>query len=95
MGPPPAGGAPGGAVRDGDWKLIEWYEGNVELFNLRNDLEEAHNLAAANPANVKKLQAQLAAWRKEVGAVMPTPNPNYDPTAKPQPAAKQRNGATE
>lgn len=89
------GGAPGGAVRDGDWKLIEWYEGNVELFNLRNDLEEAHNLAAANPANVKKLQAQLAAWRKEVGAVMPTPNPNYDPTAKPQPAAKQRNGATE
>ncbi|MCX6873796.1 MAG: sulfatase [Verrucomicrobia bacterium] len=90
------GGAPGGVVRDGGWKLIEWYEdSSPELFNLSNDLEEKHNLAAGNPAKVKELQAKLAAWRKEVGAVMPTPNPNYDPTARPQQAAKQQDGATE
>jgi arylsulfatase A-like enzyme len=78
------GGAPGGAVRDGDWKLIEWYEDSTpELFNLRDDLEEKHNVAAANPAKVKELQAKLAAWRHEVGAVMPTPNPKSDPNAKP------------
>ena len=41
------GGAPGGAVRDGDWKLIEWYEdGRLELYNLEDDLGEQHNLAA-------------------------------------------------
>jgi arylsulfatase A-like enzyme len=78
------GGAPGAVVRDGDWKLIEWYEdSSPELFNLRDDLEEKHNVAAANPAKVKELQAKLAAWRHEVGAVMPTPNPKSDPNAKP------------
>lgn len=79
------GGAPGAAVRDGDWKLIEWYEDrDPELFNLRNDLEESHNVTAANPAKVKELQAKLAAWRADVGAVLPTPNPNYDPNPKPK-----------
>ncbi|MBS0206138.1 MAG: sulfatase [Planctomycetes bacterium] len=69
------GGAPGGAVRDGDWKLIEWYEdGSLELFNLRDDLGETKNLAASLPDKVQELQAKLAAWRTDVGAVMPTPN---------------------
>jgi arylsulfatase A-like enzyme len=77
------GGAPGGAVRQGDFKLIEWYEdGRRELFNLRDDLGEANNLAAKMPGKADELAAQLAAWRREVGAVMPTPNSNYDP-AKP------------
>jgi hypothetical protein len=31
---------------------------------------------------VKELHAKLIAWRKEVGALMPTPNPNFDPNAK-------------
>jgi arylsulfatase A-like enzyme len=72
------GGAPGGVVRDGDWKLIEWYEGGVELYNLANDLGEKHDLAAENPEKVKELQPKLAAWRKDVGALMPTPNPNFN-----------------
>lgn len=77
------GGAPGGVVRDGEWKLIEWYEdGALELYNLANDLEEKHNLAAANPAKLKELQAKLAAWRKDVGAIMPTPNPDFPPGDK-------------
>ena len=70
------GGAPGGAVRDGDWKLIEWYEdGSLELFNLKVDLGETTNLAAEMPDKVQELRKTLANWRSEVGAVMPTPNP--------------------
>jgi arylsulfatase A-like enzyme len=70
------GGSPGGAVRDGDWKLIEWYEGGLELFNLKDDLGEQHDLARENPAKVKELQPKLVAWRKEVGAKMPAPKPS-------------------
>jgi arylsulfatase A-like enzyme len=69
------GGAPAGAVRDGDWKLIEWYEdGSRELFNIREDIAEQHNRAAEMPEKVRELAAKLDAWRHDVGAVMPTPN---------------------
>jgi arylsulfatase A-like enzyme len=72
------GGAPGGAVRDGDWKLIEWYEdGTRELFNLRDDPGETSNRAAENPAKVQELHAKLIAFRKDVNAIMPTPNPDW------------------
>ena len=72
------GGAPGGAVRDGDWKLIEWYEDSrLELFNLRDDIGETKNLAASNPGKVKELRDKLIQWRKDVGAIMPKPNPNF------------------
>ncbi|MDZ4288950.1 MAG: sulfatase [Prosthecobacter sp.] len=77
------GGAPGGAVRLGDWKLIEWYEdGRRELYNLREDLEEKNDLAASKPDKVQELAALLAKWRQKVGAVMPAPNSKYD-AAKP------------
>ncbi|MEI8043624.1 MAG: sulfatase, partial [Verrucomicrobiota bacterium] len=69
------GGGPCGTIRDGDWKLIEWYEdGRFELFNLHEDLSESNNLAEKHPDKVKQLHARLIAWRKEVNAVMPTPN---------------------
>jgi hypothetical protein len=72
-------------VRLGDWKLIEWYEdGRRELFNLRADPGETDNLVVENPATVKDLHAMLNAWRKDVGAVMPTPNPKYEPAAAPE-----------
>jgi len=68
------GGAPAGAIRDGDWKLIEWYEdGRLELYNLRDDIGETKNLVQANPAKAKELHDKLVAWRKETNAVMPTP----------------------
>ncbi|MFA6271374.1 MAG: sulfatase, partial [Candidatus Paceibacterota bacterium] len=74
------GGAPAGSVRDGDWKLVEWYEdGRLELFNLRDDIGEKNNLATANPEKTKALHDKLTAWRKDVRAVMPLPNPDYDP----------------
>jgi arylsulfatase A-like enzyme len=70
------GGAPGGAVRFGDWKLIEWYEdGMLELFNLKTDIGETNNLAAENPDKVRELQQKLVQWRSEVGAIMPVRNP--------------------
>ena len=82
------GGSPYGCVRDGDWKLIEWYEdGSTELYNIRDDIGEKHNIAAENPKKVKELQARLAAWRKEVNAIMPTPNPDF---GKTEPAPKKK-----
>lgn len=71
---------PASAIHSGDWKLIEFYEGDtVELYNLKEDLAESKNLATQEPARVKALKAELAEWRKKVNAQMPVPNPNYDP----------------
>jgi len=84
------GGAPAGAIRAGDWKLIEWYEdGRRELFNLRDDLGEQHNLAAQYPEKGAALQAKLQAWRTSVNARMPAPNPTYDPQGPDGRSAKQ------
>jgi arylsulfatase A-like enzyme len=72
------GGAPCSAVRDQDWKLIEWFEdGRLELFDLRNDLGETHNVADQHPEKVKALHERLRAWRNDVKAVLPTPNPAF------------------
>jgi arylsulfatase A-like enzyme len=74
------GGKPGGAVRQGDFKLIELYEdGKLELYDLRNDPGEKTDLAAAMPAKARQLQRLLADWRKSVNAPMPRPNPEYRP----------------
>ncbi|MFP4502923.1 MAG: sulfatase [Candidatus Hydrogenedentota bacterium] len=71
---------PAGAIRKGDWKLIEYYEdGRLELFNLARDIGEAHDLASVFPERAMALRDQLAAWRKQVNAAMPVPNPDFDP----------------
>jgi arylsulfatase A-like enzyme len=76
------GGTPGGAIRMGDYKLIQFFEDHqVELYNLREDIGETENLAKANPDVTKRLQERLEAWRKSVGAKMPTQNPDFDPAA--------------
>ncbi|OPZ10074.1 MAG: Arylsulfatase [candidate division BRC1 bacterium ADurb.BinA364] len=63
------GGFPGGAIRQGDWKLIERYEdGRVHLFNLKDDPGERRDLASANPERVEAMRARLHAWYKETGA---------------------------
>ncbi|MBM4039679.1 MAG: sulfatase [Planctomycetes bacterium] len=70
---------PGGAIRCGDWKLIEYFEdGKLELYNLKDDLSETIDLAAKMPEKAAELRKKLDDWRKAVGAQMPTPNPNYD-----------------
>jgi arylsulfatase A-like enzyme len=73
------GGPPEGAIRVGNYKLIEFFEdGRLELYNLTNDIGERHNLAQAEPAKAAELHTRLVAWRESVGAVMPRPNPAYD-----------------
>jgi arylsulfatase A-like enzyme len=72
------GGKPGGAVRAGDFKLIEFYEDSrVELYNLRADIGEQHDLAAEMPDKAAELQQMLHQWRTEVGAAMPRPNAQW------------------
>ena len=74
------GGTPGSSVRAGDWKLIEFFEdGRLELYNLREDLGEQHNLAGAEPERTASLHAMLKAWREEMEAIVPQPNPDYNP----------------
>ncbi|MDB5309269.1 MAG: hypothetical protein JWO38_3471 [Gemmataceae bacterium] len=74
------GSKPGGAVRAGDYKLIEFYEdGRRELFDVRKDLGESRNLIDEKRAIADELAAKLAAWRTEVGAKMPSPNPAFVP----------------
>lgn len=71
-------GRPAGSVRVGDYKLVELYEtGTLELYNLKDDLSEANNLAREMPEKVKEMHRQLVNWRKEVNAQMPLPNPEY------------------
>jgi len=81
------GGKPGGAIRSGEYKLIEFYEPHYELeprlrrelFHVAKDVSESRNLAEEKPNMVAELAAKLAAWRTNVNAVMPTGNPNHLP----------------
>jgi arylsulfatase A-like enzyme len=74
------GSRPGGAVRAGDYKLIEFYEnGRRELYDLKKDVSESQNLVADKPEVAKELAANLDAWRQDVGAKMMTPNPDFIP----------------
>lgn len=74
------GGRPGGAVRAGHWKLIENYElGYLELYNLKNDIGESRNLAEEKGPRAQQMLEMLQAWRHQVQAAMPPPNPDYTP----------------
>ncbi|WP_395743706.1 sulfatase [Prosthecobacter sp.] len=75
-------------VRSGDFKLLRWF-GNPsthELYNLREDLGEAHDLAATMPDKVKELDALIDGFLKDTGATYPRPNPAYKPVAAKVPA---------
>jgi arylsulfatase A len=76
----PGSATPYSAVREGDWKLIHFFEDDhVELYNLKNDLSEKTDLASTNAKKAAELRAKLNSWRTEVGAQLPTKNPNHDP----------------
>ncbi|CAN5156459.1 sulfatase [soil metagenome] len=71
---------PYGAIRQDDWKLIEFFEdGALELYDLKSDPSESENLAASSPQKATDLLARMRAWRESVGAQMPTPNPEHTP----------------
>ena len=72
------GALPASAIRPGDYKLIEFLEdGRVELYDLRNDLEERRNLAPAMRAKASQLLTMLHRWKHSVGAANMIPNPAY------------------
>lgn len=85
------------SMTTGDWKLIRIFHGgnsgahDYQLYHLGNDIGEKHNLAADNPAKVAELDAKIEAFLKRTHALVPKPNPDYDPTAPvPAPTSKKR-----
>ena len=80
-----SGMLPGGAVRSGKYKLIEWYENSIlndgesafELYDLENDIGEFVNLADSMKELTIKLAEDMEKWRYEINAQMPVPNPEY------------------
>ena len=74
------GGTPGSAIRNGDWKLIEFFEENkLELYNISKDIGEQTNLVTNYPELTDKLQKMLHNWQDEVSAVKPIPNQDFKP----------------
>ena len=75
---------PAGAVRQGSWKLIEFFEdGKLELYNLKDDISEKNNLAEKMPNKAELLRRALVNWRKSIAAPVPAEkNPKYDHEAR-------------
>ena len=75
-----SGNRPSGAVRAGEYKLIEWFEdGSTELYDLSQDPQESTDISSGNPGLTDSLRTMLHNWRSRTGALMPTPNPDYTP----------------
>jgi arylsulfatase A len=90
------GATPYSAIHKGDFKLIEFLaDQRVELYNLRDDIGEKHDLAGERPDKVDELRKRLHEWRTEVGAQMPTPNPRYDPSKPEATLTPKQKRATE
>jgi arylsulfatase A-like enzyme len=96
------GGRPGGAMRKGDWKLVENYEdGTVELYNLRRDAGERRDVSDEEPRRARQMKTSLAQWRARMASQTNTLNPDFDvashkalyedvDTSKFDPAAAER-----
>ena len=73
------GGKPNGAIREGKWKLVQNFEdGRLELYDVSRG-REGKNLAEEESGIARRLVNKLEAWRRDTGAQMMTPNPNYRP----------------
>ncbi|MBL7039118.1 MAG: sulfatase [Pirellulaceae bacterium] len=60
------GGRSSGAIRQGDWKLIEFFDTHtIELYNLARDVGEQDNLADKRPDKTAELRRRLADWRRD------------------------------
>ncbi len=72
--------SPCGAIRHGDYKLLEYFENNtVQLFNLKDDIGEQNDLSESEPEKAEELKAMLHKWREDINAQMTPPNPDYVP----------------
>ena len=70
---------PGSVVRQGKWKLHEYFEdGGLELYNLEEDIGERNNLAEEMPDKTQEMYQLLNDWRARTNAPVPTePNPAF------------------
>jgi arylsulfatase A len=74
------GGRPAGAVRDGDWKYVTYYDtGEAQIFNLRDDIGERNNLGAKEAGRLVQLKKLHDDWLLAIDAQRNTPNPAFDP----------------
>lgn len=71
------------AVRVGDWKLVAAKGDAWELYDLKTDRAEAHNLASQMPEQVKELEA---IWQKQTDEYSELAKKTMD--LQPKPAAK-------
>ena len=75
--------SPGGAIRLGKYKLLEYYENwSVQLFDLERDIGEQNDLSKAKPDVKAKLLKMLHEWRRDVDAKMPYPKTTNSKPAK-------------
>jgi arylsulfatase A-like enzyme len=87
----PGSATPYSATREGDWKLIEFYEDSrVELYNLRRDPGETQNMAEVDGDVTERLLKQLHQWRADLGAQEPEGNPDFDPERVYESVKKER-----
>lgn len=73
---------PCGVIRQGDWKLIEYFEdGALELYHLRDDPSETKNRAAEQTKVRDQLHRAMESWRRDTKAVVPREkNPKFGGT---------------
>ena len=73
------------AVYSGEWKMIRIFHGgengahDSRLYNVVEDLGEENDLKAAHPETVQRLDQMIEKHIQDAGAVVPLPNPNFDP----------------
>ncbi len=65
-------------IRKGDWKLIKFWAGPTELYNLAEDLGETKDLFGTMPDKAKELEEELLAGLTAQEAKLPKPNPEYN-----------------
>jgi arylsulfatase A len=74
------GSRPSGAVRQGNWMLVEYYDkAQGELYELAADPSERNDVACQHPQQIAKMHAALGSWRKRVGAQRNRPNKTFEP----------------
>jgi len=86
----PGGATPYSAIRSGSWRLVHFHEdGQSELYDLVADAGETTDVSSQQPERAATMRDTLDAWLTAVGAQLPVPNPNYDPTQDGQPKRKR------
>jgi arylsulfatase A-like enzyme len=78
---------PSVSMLENDWKLIRIFHGGegethrYKLFHLSEDEGEQRDLAAQEPKRVARMDRRIQSFLNETRAVVPVPNPRFDPAA--------------